>query len=168
MLRTAFLTSVLALIAVPGAAADTCALCFDHEPASPGERPLTIEIDAGLTFSRLALTGKGEASAEIDAQTGQKRTSGGIVDLGGTAVQGRARINGVPHRAVRIELPPSVAMTSTSGAAAELTDFTTDLPPNPVLDAGGSLEFAFGGRLRIDGPAGGSLRGRIPISVDYN
>jgi Domain of unknown function (DUF4402) len=148
------------LVATPLAAQDT---------AAPGaEQPLVIEILSGLTFSRLALTGKGQASAAIDPQTGAKRTDGGVVDLGGMAVEGRARITGEPHRSVRVTFPGSVTMTSTTGGTAELSEFTTDLPAWPVLDAGGFLEFSFGGRLKMAGPVGGSLRGRIPISVDYN
>ena len=49
-----------------------------------------------------------------------------------------------------------------------LTELTTDLPGWPVLDASGTLEFSFGGRIEVRGSGGGNFRGRIPISVDYN
>lgn len=166
MLRPVLLLGALTLPLAPLAAQESCALC--RAGGENQEQPVAIEIFSGLTFSRLALTGDGQASAEIDPQTGEKRTSGGIVNLGGSAVQGRGRITGTPGRAVRVDLPSSVIMTSTTGGTAELTDFVTDLPSWPVLDAGGSLEFSFGGKLRINGPIGGNLRGRIPISVDYN
>lgn len=158
--RFALLAAPILLAATPLAAQDAA--------APRAEQPLVIEILSGLTFSRLALTGKGQASAAIDPQTGEKRTDGGVVDLGGMAVEGRARITGEPHRSVRVTFPGSVTMTSTTGGTAELSDFATDLPAWPVLDAGGFLEFSFGGRLKMTGPVGGSLRGRIPISVDYN
>lgn len=169
-MRTNALLAVMALLsaATPAAAQEKCALCFEAETPESRERPLSIEIFSGLTFSRLALTGQGDASAAIDLQTGQKKTDGGIMDLGGQAVQGRARITGMPRRAIRVTLPGSVTMNSTTGGTAELTDFLTDLPPWPVLDESGTLEFSFGGKLKLSGPVGGSLRGRIPISVDYN
>lgn len=159
------LALMLALAASPLAAQEQCLTCL----AQAGEeRPLTIEIDSGITFSRLALTGGDSASAGIDPRSGEKRTEGGVMDLGGQAISGKARISGQPNRAVRVILPSSVTMTSTTGGTAELTDFVTDLPPFPVLDSAGQLEFGFGGSLKLNGAVGGSLRGRIPITVDYN
>lgn len=147
----------------------TAAPLAGEPTATPGEEaPLTIEIGSGLTFSRLALTGKGGGSAAIDPQSGQRSTDGGLVALGGMAVQGKARITGAPLRAVRVDLPRSVAMTTSSGGEAQLSELTTDLPAWPVLDASGTLEFSFGGRLTVPAGATGRLRGRIPISVDYN
>lgn len=171
MVRLALPVAALALLApaAPAMADSACALCFgNEEPEKPGERPLIIEITSGMTFSRLALTGTGFATAEIDAMTGEKRTTGPVMDLGGTPVQGRARISGVARRAIRVIMPGRVTMTSSTGATAELSDFATDLAANPVLDAGGNLEFSFGGILTLKGPVGGSLRGRIPISVEYD
>ena len=167
MVRTILACALVALISVVPAAAQDCNLCF-AAPAAPGERPLTIEISTGIAFSRLAIAGQDGGSAAIDAQTGAKTTGQGLVDLGGSAVQGRGRISGTPGRRVRIDLPRSVAMSSTDGSTAMLTGLTTDLPAWPVLDPSGSLEFSFGGRLEVRGPGGGNFRGRIPISVDYN
>jgi hypothetical protein len=59
-------------------------------------------------------------------------------------------------------------MSSADGGRAELISFTTNLPARPVLDARGELEFTFGARLVVHSGKGGNLRGRIPISVDYN
>lgn len=151
----------------PLRAQDACSLCMSAGTGNEKERPLTIEIASDLVFSRLALSGKSQGSVAIDPQSGRKAVSG-MVDLGGQAVQGRARIQGEPHRAVRIILPGSVTMTSAGGGTAELTDFVTDLPAWPVLDAHGQLEFAFGGTMVLHGPVGGALRGRLPISVEYN
>lgn len=170
MLRPDYRTAALAMLlaAAPAAGEEGCVVCLPSAAGAQPDQPLVIEIFSGLTFSRMALTGKGEASAEIDPQTGEKRTMGGLISLGGTSVQGRGRITGTPGRTIRIDLPSSVTMTSTGGGKAELTDFVTDLSAYPVLDSGGSLEFSFGGTLRMKGPVGGNLRGRIPITVDYN
>lgn len=171
--RTILVLACLALAGAAPAAADDCTLCFSTPVplsgvASATERPLTIVIATGLIFSRLALAGQDGGSASIDPHTGAKVTDRGMLDLGGSAVQGRGRISGTPGRAVRIDLPRSVAMTSSDGSSAVLTQLVTDLPSWPVLDGSGSLEFSFGGRIEVRGSGGGNFRGRIPITVDYN
>lgn len=171
MARPALLAAALMLLlpAAPAAADGSCALCFGNDATEkPGDRPLILEVTSGIVFSRLALTGGGFASVAINPVTGEKRTTGAIMDLGGTAVQGRARISGMPHRTVRVTMPTRVVMASATGGTAELTDFTTDLPVHAVLDLGGNLEFSFGGSLKLNGATGGALRGRIPISVEYD
>lgn len=164
------LTGLLAgLPAGPARAEDSCALCFAGEKhGDPGEAPLAIEIEGGLEFSRMALTGSNGGSAAIDAGSGARHTDGGLVDLGGMTMQGRGRITGTPLRPVRIELPRSVTMSAPDGTTAQLLDLATDLPAFATLDSSGTLEFAFGGRLQVSGAHGGVFRGRIPISVDYN
>ncbi len=157
------------LPAAPVRAEDACALCFANEKhTDPHEAPLAIEIEGGLEFSRMALTGSGGGSAAIDAGSGARRTDGGLIDLGGMAMQGRGRVTGTPLRPVRIELPHSVTMSAPDGTTAQLVDLTTDLPAFAALDSSGALEFAFGGRLQVSGSHGGMFRGRIPISVDYD
>lgn len=158
--------AAMPLLPAPAVAQVACTLCQSSN--QPEDQPLIIEIFSDLVFSRLALTGGGQASAEIDAQSGRKTTQGGLINLGGESVQGRGRIVGTPGRPVRLTLPSGVTMTSATGGTAELTDFATDLPAWPVLDASGTLEFSFGGKLKISGTLGGNLRGRIPITVDYN
>jgi hypothetical protein len=158
----------LALLAAPlaGAQAEQCASCLGGGPRE--NAPLRIEIVSDLEFSRMARTGHEVGKAEIDPQTGARRINGGLVGLGGFTLTGRARISGEPMRAVRIDLPPAVTMTTSGGGRAELTDLATDLSPFPVLDSSGQLEFSFGGALTVTQAGGGTLRGRIPISVDYN
>jgi hypothetical protein len=154
------------LSAAPAVADDNaCELCIVARPG--GERPLQIEIESGLKFSRLALRGKDDGVAEIDAQTGAKRVDAGMIDLGGLSYQGHARVTGEPLRPVRIELPARVPLRSPDGAEAELTGFVTTLPPVAMLDENGVLEFRFGARLSSQGARGGNFRGRIPIRVDY-
>ena len=162
------LAACLALAAAPAAGeAPACKLCSDAARAE-AEVPLNIEISAGLEFSRLARTGRGDGTASLDPQSGAKRVDQGLVDLGGFALTGRGRVSGSPSRAVRIILPASVTLRTPQGETAELTDLTTDLPASPMLDAAGGLEFAFGGRLRVSGAAAGNFRGRIPIGVEYD
>lgn len=165
-LRTPFLAALALLSTAPLHGQEACRLCYGDSTLR-GERPLTIEIWADLNFSKMALSGREGGSAEVDPQGG-KRTQGGLIDLGGMPVSGRGRITGEPGREVRVDLPTHVTMTSTDGAKAELTGFTSNLPANPRLNAAGELEFSFGAKLELHGAQGGSFRGRIPISVDYN
>ncbi len=165
-LIAALLISLVPLM--PAGAQDACRLCYADPGTKPGERPLTIEIWTDLNFAKLALTGRSGGSAAVDAQSGSKSTSGEMIDLGGTPINGRGKVTGQPLREVRIDLPSRVPMASPGGDTAELVDFTTDLPAHPRLDANGELGFTFGARLVIKGGRGGNYRGRIPISVDYN
>ncbi len=167
MVRRLALIAAL-LLCAPAAAQDSCRLCYAQGGAAPGERPLTIEIWTDLNFSKLALTGRTGGSAELSASGGAKQTTGDLIDLGGISVSGHGRITGVPLREVRIDLPDRVDMTTADDGHAQLTQFTTDLPAHPALNANGELEFSFGARLVLSGGRGGNYRGRIPISVDYN
>lgn len=155
------------LAATPVAAGDeACVACLSNVRPG-GERPLQIEVESGIQFSRLALRGRFDGGAEIDPHTGEKRVDAGMIDLGGLSYQGRARVTGEPLRPVRIELPGRVQLRSPDGAEAELSGFVTDLPPVAMLDENGLLEFSFGARLSSQGARGGNFRGRINIRVDY-
>lgn len=162
------LLCALALVPLPAAAQDDCRLCYGGEAGPNGERPLSIEIETDISFSKLALAGRHGGTAEIDAQTGAKRTSGDMMDLGGMPVTGRGRITGEPLKEVRVNLPAQVTMSASRGGTATLSQFTTNLPRRPVLDANGVLEFNFGARISVEGGRGSTYRGRIDISVDYN
>jgi len=162
------LAAALIAVSVPatGAGDEGCADCL-RAPARGDPLPLSISIESGIKFSRLALRGKVDGDAAIDPQTGAKQVGPNMIDLGGVSFQGKARITGQPLRPVRIELPHSVVLRSPTGAEAELTEFRTDLPPVAVLDADGHLEFSFGARLQTKDAQGGDFRGRIPIRVEY-
>jgi len=162
------LAAAIALVSAAPASADedACDFCLTPDRAVTG-RPLAIEIHSGLQFSRMALRGRVDGSAEIDPQTGAKRVDGNMIDLGGLSYQGHATVTGEPLRPVRIDLPHRVSLRSPDGAEAELTEFVTDLPPVAMLDENGRLEFSFGARLSSQGARGGNFRGRINIRVDY-
>jgi hypothetical protein len=167
------LAAAIALVsAAPAAAGDpACETCADEETApaifAREARPLSIEIESGLQFGRMALRGQGEGAAQLDPQTGENRVERNMIDLGGMSFQGRARVTGEPLRPVRIEMPTNVVLRGTDGAEARLSDFVTDLPAVPMLDANGELEFAFGARISSRGSRSGDFRGRILIRVDY-
>ena len=168
MIRAGCLLAVAtALLSAPVAAGDevcrTCATTL----AEASARPLRIEVESGLQFSRLALRGKADGAASIDPRTGEKQVDANMIDLGGLSYQGRARVTGEPLRPVRIELPARVVLRSPEGGVAELSGFVTDLPPVTMLDARGELTFNFGARLTSQRAQGGNFRGRVAIRVDY-
>lgn len=129
--------------------------------------PLRIEIESGIDFSRSALRNKQDGDARIDPQTGEKIMGPNMIDLGGFPFQGQARVTGKPLRPVRIELPSSVTLRSSTGVKAELSEFKTDIDGVAMLDANGELVFRFGARISTIEASGGSFRGRIPIRVEY-
>jgi hypothetical protein len=130
-------------------------------------RPLRIEIESGIQFSRMALRGRADGDARIDPQTGEKVVGNNMIDLGGMSFHGRATVTGEPNRPVMIELPARVVLRSPDGAEATLSEFVTDLPSVAMLDRYGTLSFSFGARLSSQNARGGNFRGRIPIRVDY-
>jgi hypothetical protein len=144
-----------------------CRLCAaDPTPAvTSAARPLNIEVETALDFSRAAGTGGG-GSIAIDERSGARRVAG-LADLGGIAIKGSVRLTGAPFARVRVSLPNSVRLLAPDGNSAEAVDLKTDLPADPMLDASGELRFSFGGRLVVSGSAAGEFRGRIPIVADY-
>lgn len=158
--------SLLALAMAQPVLAD-CRLCTspDSKAAADRGRPLTIDVEAALDFSRAAGTRTG-GSIVVDEKTGQRQVAG-LADLGGFAIKGSVRLTGEPFRQVRVNIPASVRLYAPDGSSAEAVDVRTDLPPAPSLDGNGVLVFAFGGRLVVAGSASGDFRGRIPIVADY-
>ena len=132
--------------------------------------PVLLTVETDIDFGRLVLVGNGIGRVVLDLDSGTKLTFGGIDDLGGFAVKGRALVTGEPNRAVMIDLPNNVLMADPAGGTAELRDIVTNLTSLPLLDTNGQLTFEFSGTLYTDTntAVGGLLRGRIPISVQYN
>ena len=129
-----------------------------------------LSIESDVDFGRLLLVGGQVGHVVIDLQTGTKLVFGDLEDAGGIPVYGTALVTGQPLRNVMVTMPASVTLTDPSGAQAVMRDFATDLPAMPRLDANGQLRFNFTGTLYTDTAvlSGGTLRGRVPITVDYN
>jgi len=162
------------IVIQPGKAAAQCRLCAEQpvsgsSAASSGDadKPLNIEITANLDFSRLALLNRAGGEVELDPQSGQRRISGGITDLGGLSLHGEGRLTGEPGRVVRVHLPERITLSAPNGSTADLVKLDTDLPAQARLDHDGRLTFSFGGKLRVTGNASGQFRGRIAITADY-
>lgn len=130
-------------------------------------RPLRIEIRSSLDFSRATATGNSGGSIAIDPDSGARTVSGDVLDLGGAPFAGSAVVTGEPGRAVRIEMPATIRLSSATGGSVEIVNLRTNLSPAPRLDNYGRLEFAFGGDLLLKGSVSGQFRGRIPITAEY-
>lgn len=147
------------------------AQAFGDDPFSRGSdakaRPLNIEIRSSLDFSRATATGSNGGSIAIDPNSGIRTVSGNVLDLGGSPFAGSAVVTGEPGRAIRIEMPTSIKLTSATGGSVEIVGLRTNLSPAPRLDIYGRLEFAFGGNLLLKGNVSGQFRGRIPITAEY-
>jgi len=133
----------------------------------PIEKPLRIEVTTNLDFSRIAMLNHAGGEVDIDPVSGHRRVSGSITNLGGMSLNGEGRLFGEPGRLVRVSLPERITLSASNGSTAELVKLETNLPVQARLDRDGRLNFAFGGRLRVTGNAGGQYRGRIAITADY-
>ena len=130
---------------------------------------LSINIESDIDFGRVVVLKRGSGRVLLDLESGEKTLIGDLDDLGGRPLTGRATITGAPFEALRITLPGSVSMRDATGGQAEISEFVTDLPALPTLDANGQLTFRFSGTLILNDEtdASGRLRGRVPISVEY-
>lgn len=145
-----------------------CRLCAapTGSPDDAPVKPLQIEIESGLDFSRLS-AGAAGGSVTIDPRTSDRRLSGDVTDLGGMPFSGTVRLTGEPGRRIRVTMPDRVELSSNRGGLVQITDIRTDLSLAPALGADGTLSFSFGGRLEVKGPVTGEFRGRIAIEADY-
>ena len=130
---------------------------------------LALDIESDIDFGRVVVLKRGDGRILLDLESGEKQLFGDLDDLGGMPVTGRATVTGSPFQSFRVILPGRVSMRDTSGGQAEIAEFETDLPPLPTLDSNGQLTFRFSGTLLLNAQtdASGRLRGRIPISVEY-
>jgi Domain of unknown function (DUF4402) len=156
------------LVVAPAQAQTVCQLCAPTAPAAAAATiPLLIDIQTTLDFSTAAHTETGSGQIEIDANTGERRVTGGLIGLGGPALSGIVTLTGEPLRRVAISLPISIQLMSTLGASAEVTNLQSTLSPDPTLDANGQLVFSFGGTLTVVGEAAGDFHGLVRITADY-
>ncbi len=169
-----FLASLALLaLAAPARGTAQCLLC---DPAPPregaqgngqtAEMPLRVEVTADLDFSRL-VAGRGGGSVTLQPGGGAGIVGGSVASVGGYGFSGRVDVSGTPGRTVRILLPDSIALTSSSGRIARVSGISDGLPPIARLGPDGRLSFSFGGRLEVDGEAEGDYRGRIPVTISY-
>ncbi len=168
MNRIVPVASIALVLASP--AFGQCQLCAPSSAGQPVARaiPLSISVEAALDLGRAAQTRpSGGGTISIDAQTGVRRVTGSLADLGGFSLKGMVSLNGEPFAPVFVSVPTSIALTAPDGSTANVVDIRTDLPSGATLDAQGKLSFRFGGRLIVTAGQAGDFRGRIAIVADY-
>ena len=170
--RTALLAfgiAAAALLAAAPSARAQCRLCETPTtaPVQDGaEGKIDLQIEAGLDFDRLIVSGTGEGSATL-LPDGTRQVSGSVEAIGLRAMVGEASVRGEPGRLVRIDLPARIELYSLSGGRIIIDELVTDLPGVPKLDSAGNLKFRFGGRIRLSGNSDGDFRGDLPITIEY-
>jgi hypothetical protein len=163
------LAAWVAASTVPTSSGAQCRLCDQPTTDRPADQPdgdVQLQIETGLNFDRLILSGAGAGAVTIRPD-GSNGTEGAVTDIGPRAMVGTVLVHGVAGRAVRVDLPHRVELYSISGGRITLDDVISDLPRSPRLDSAGNLSFRFGGRLVVSGDADGQYRGDLPITVEY-
>lgn len=158
---------LLGFVLDAGAASAQCRLCATPPTtAEPDDTaPVRIEVETNLDFDRLVLGGEGTGSASLSPD-GTRRTSGGVLSIGGRAMVGTVTVRGEPGRSVRIGLPRTITLIGPSGSL-QIDAIRSDLPSLPRIGTNGSLSFRFGGELHVSGTADGAFRGDFSVDVDY-
>jgi Domain of unknown function (DUF4402) len=160
----------LLLLFVTSSVGAQCRLCAPVPGEAPKAStvPLRIEVEAALDLGRAAqiqIGGGGKIS--LDPQTGLRKVSGALADLGGFSFKGTVRLSGEPFAPVSVSLPQRIPLTAPDGSRAEVVDIRTDLSSGATLDAQGRLNVAFGGVLLVTSGQSGDFRGRIAVVADY-
>ncbi len=154
------------------AQANTCLLCAAPRAGGDGdareerrEQPLRIDIVTDLDFARVLAAGRGGA-LHLRADGGGT-VEGDVRPIGAGGFTARVAVSGTPGRIIRIELPDRIALRSPSGREAEVSELASSVPLVTRLGSDGRLDFALGGRLRIEPGVEGAFRGNIRINVSY-
>ncbi len=156
-------------VAVTTPARAQCRLCDVPTTAAPSIADtgrISLTLDATLDFDRLVLNGAGEGSATI-LPNGERRSSGSVAAISGSAMVGAVAIRGEAGRAVRIDLPSRIQLYTLAGGSIAIDEIVSDIGDDPRLDSAGNLSFRFGGRVTVSGDSDGDYRGDLPITVEY-
>jgi hypothetical protein len=162
------IAAALGLITASPAQAQ-CRLCgtpVTTRADDAADQRVTVEVETNINFDRLVVLGSNAGDAEIRPD-GSRFAEGAVTAVGARAMVGTAILHGEPNRSVRVDLPSRIQLYSLSGGEIAFDQVTSDLPPMPRLDAGGTLSFRFGGRLHVSGDADGDYRGDLPITAEY-
>jgi hypothetical protein len=168
LLATGFLLGTAAAAAWAPARAQ-CRLC--ETPTTTlstiaGSEDVRLELETNIDFGRLVVLASGVGSASLRPD-GSTIAQGSVQEVSPRASVGSAVVHGEPGKAVRVQLPSRIVLTSISGGQITFDDVVSDLPSLPRLDSSGRLAFRIGGRLQVQGDAEGQYRGDLPIIVEY-
>ena len=131
-----------------------------------GSEDVILELETNIDFGRLVVAAGGAGTASLRPD-GSTVAQGSVQEVSPRASVGTAVVRGEPGKAVRVQLPSRIVLTSISGGQITFEDLISDLPSLPRLDSSGRLAFRIGGRLQVQGDAEGQYRGDLPIIVEY-
>lgn len=141
-------------------------------PAAQGRtqilHPLSLTRTADMDFAWLGVTTGGTAT--IDPVSGAMTTSGGLIQLGGSASPARYTGAASKRTVVNIRIPKQPVLITRVGGAETLSvnAFTLDGQDKRTLAAATSFNFAVGATITV--PAGtveGVYEGTIDVTVQY-
>lgn len=168
-LQALSLGAVAAIAATSWPAGAQCRLCsapVTSRDDLSAKQDVQLEVETSINFDQLILFGDGDGAAVIRPD-GSRSAEGTVTSVGPRAMVGTATVHGEAGRAVRVELPRRIELYSLAGGRITFDEVVSDLPSLPRLDSAGNLTFRFGGRVRVNGDAGGEYRGDLPITVEY-
>jgi uncharacterized protein DUF4402 len=168
-LLAALIAGLAAVVATSSPTNAQCRLCDQptaDRPPDSADGDVQLQIESGLNFDRLIISGSGSGAATIRPD-GANSAEGAVLEISPRAMVGTVLVHGEANRSVRVELPRRIELYSLSGGRITLDDVITDLSGTPRLDAAGNLSFRFGGRLIVTGDTDGQYRGDLPITVEY-
>jgi len=132
-------------------------------------RPLTLVRTSDLEFGSLAPSATA-GTATIDATTGARSLSGGVVGAAG-ATPGPARFtaSGIVGLIALVTLPTSITLTRGGGTETmTVTNITTNGGTTRLFPATPTIDIAVGGRLNVGaGQRDGSYAGTFTVTVLY-
>lgn len=160
------LAAAAATVSPADAQCRLCAQPTTDRPPDSADGDVQLQIESGLSFDRLIISGAGPGAATIRPD-GANNAEGAVIEISPRAMVGTVLVHGEANRAIRVELPRRVELYSAGGGRITLDDVVTDLSNSPRLDSAGNLTFRFGGRLLVAGDTDGQYRGDLPITVEY-
>jgi hypothetical protein len=138
--------------------------------AKPPSGPILVVVTnvAAFQFGSLS-SGDLSGTVALNASSGAKTVSGGVVDMGGTHTSASFEITGDKGVAVTLTLPAAITVNGPTGTMT--IDALTHDCADPCLipnSGGGKLTVNIGGTLHVgSGQPSGSYTGNFDLTADY-
>lgn len=135
--------------------------------APPTPDPVVVTQRRDIDFGSAAGDGSLTGTVVLDANTGAKTVTGGVIDFGGQDGLAQFKITGDKNADVFVVLPTSATITI-GGTNMTINNFTMNAT-NPInLGNKGSVTLDIGATLQVGaGQAAGSYTGTFTVSADY-
>ncbi len=157
-----------ALIAATLATTPAVAATDDARGRATVLRPITVVRTGDLDFGTI-LRGTTAGRVVINASTGARTVTGGVLVAGGTPRRATFTITGTPRRVVTIRLTPtSTTLTNGNGGTMLVNAFTLNGSANRRLSATGTIALGVGARLNVAAnQADGNYTGTFNLTINY-